>query len=294
MFRIPTRLAEAARVTHHAELRAWAATLPDVVAGLAERWGLRTGEPYEPGGVCSWVAPATTADGADVVLKVGWRHTESAHEAHALRLWDGDGAVRLYDAAEFDQTSALVLERCVPGTTLAAALPEHEQDAVVAGLLRRLWRTPPHDGPFRPLAQMCEEWASEFEEKLAAAPDAIDAGLARDGAALFRALPRTATRNVVLCTDLHAENILASAREPWLVIDPKPYAGDPAYDALQHMLQCPARLRADPDAFIGRMAELLELDAGRLRLWLFARCVVESVGSRQWLAELAARLAPKA
>jgi hypothetical protein len=51
---------------------------------------------------------------------------------------------------------------------------------------------------------------------------------------------------VLLCTDLHGDNILAAQRELWLVIDPKPYVGDPAYDLLQHMLNCEDRLAAAP------------------------------------------------
>ena len=39
---------------------------------------------------------------------------------------------------------------------------------------------------------------------------------------------------------------LAAQPEPWLVIDPKPYVGDPAYDLLQHMLNCEDRLAAHP------------------------------------------------
>jgi streptomycin 6-kinase len=96
---------------------------------------------------------------------------------------------------------------------------------------------------------------------------------------------------VLLCTDLHAGNVLAAEREPWLVIDAKPYIGDPAYDALQHMLNCDARLHADPHGLARRMAELLGLETERLLLWLFARCVQESVDWPQ-VAEVARRLAP--
>lgn len=95
----------------------------------------------------------------------------------------------------------------------------------------------------------------------------------------------------MLCTDLHAGNVLAAAREPWLAIDPKPYVGDPAYDPLQHMLNCDERLRSDPHNLVRRMAGLLGLDPGRVLLWLFARCVQESP---QWpsLATVAAAVAP--
>jgi hypothetical protein len=58
--------------------------------------------------------------------------------------------------------------------------------------------------------------------------------------------------------------VLAAEREPWLVIDPKPYVGDLTYDVLQHMLNCDKRLRADPGDFVARMADLASLDAGRL------------------------------
>jgi streptomycin 6-kinase len=187
----------------------------------------------------------------------------------------------------------LLLERCVPGTQLRHLLPEPDQDAVVAGLLGRLWAQPYASHPFRPLAQMCAAWADEFEEKYsaAAAADRIDPGLARAGIALFRSLPQQTSDQVLLCTDLHAENILAARREPWLVIDPKPFVGDPAYDLLQHMLNCEARLAADPAALSTRMAGLAGVDATRVRQWLFARTVQESPGS-ELMRRVASALGP--
>jgi len=94
---------------------------------------------------------------------------------------------------------------------------------------------------------------------------------------------------VLLVTDLHAGNVLAARREPWLAIDPKPYIGDPAYDATQHLLNCAERLHADPAGLAVRMADLLEVDPVRLRRWLFARCVQESPGDPP-LADVVRRL----
>ena len=108
---------------------------------------------------------------------------------------------------------------------------------------------------------------------------------------MFRELPASAGREVLLCTNLHAGNFLAAQREPWLVIDPKPYVGDPTYDVLQHLLNCDERLTADPLGLIRRMADLLELDEARLRLWLFARFVQESLDQLR-LHRLASALAP--
>jgi streptomycin 6-kinase len=229
------------------------------------------------------------------VLKVGFRFSggDERDEAAGLRVWDGNGAVRLYAAHESESAYALLLERCLPGTPLGQALPEPEQDLVVVGLLRQLWAQPHAAYPFRPLAQMCAAWAEEFEQEYAAAgaADRIGPGLARAGIALFRVLPETAGDQVLLCTDLHGDNILAAQRAPWLVIDPKPYVGDPAYDLLQHMLNCEDRLAADPAALVTRMAGLAGMDAGRVRQWLFARSVQESIGS-PLMRQVARQLAP--
>lgn len=283
---IPPNLTAAADTE---DRRAWIDALPATVHGLAERWSLDLGVPFEPGGQTAWVAPAQRSGDA-LVLKVAWRHDEAAHEADGLRAWDGNGAVRLHDAAEVDeQTAALLIERCAPGTTLAGR-PEPEQDVVIAGLLRRLWIEPASGHPFRPLQEMCDAWADSYEHD-PVERGALDPGLAREGIALLRALPATADRTVLLCTDLHAGNVLAAEREPWLVIDPKPYVGDPTYDALQHILNCGERLRTDPRALVSRLADLLDLDRDRLLLWLFARSVAESP---HWpgLADIAHRIAP--
>jgi streptomycin 6-kinase len=286
-FLMPRNLVEAAE---QEDRTTWLSTLPGTVARLARAWSVTVGAPFQPGGQTAWVAPVRDAAGNDLVLKVAWRHDEALHEADGLRAWAGQGAVRLYASAEFDDTITLLIERCMPGTPLATE-PEHHQDLIVAGLLRRLWRAPPAGSVFRPLQTMCDKWADEFENKTATGRQTSDAGLAREGIALFRSLPGRADRHVLLCTDLHAENVLAAEREPWLVIDPKPYVGDPTYDPLQHMLNCPGRLHADPHSFAARMADLLELDRDRLMLWLFARCVQESP---DWpaLAEVARRVAP--
>ena len=197
--------------------------------------------------------------GERLALKVAWWHPEAADEAAGLRAWAGNGAVQLHAPAERGDTTVLLLERCEPGSPLAD-IAESRQDPVVAALLQRLWIEPSPGQRFRPLQQMCEQWAGDFEREAAAGNVPGDPGLARAGIALFRELPATADRNVLLCTDLHAGNVLAAQREPWLVIDPKPYAGDPTYDVLQHMLNCDQRLAADPRRFAQQMADLLGLD----------------------------------
>lgn len=288
-----SRNLRAAQLSDPSDARdAWMLTLPDVVPELARHWSLELGSPFQPGGTASWVAPARDTAGARLALKVGFPHYEALHEAAGLAAWDGQGTVRLVDAVQVGVSCVLLLEACEPGTALSEVLSPVEQDAVIADLLRQLWIVPPEQHPFRPLQQMCDMWADGFQRRYAAAlGPRLDPGLARLGCQLFRDLAADADRCVLLATDLHAGNVLAAHREPWLVIDPKPYAGDPTYDVLQHMLNCPDRLASDPLTFVARLADQLDLDRGRLRQWLFARCVIEST-SRPDLRSAAVALAP--
>lgn len=249
---------------------AWLNRLPDTVGSLEHRWSLTIGDPFDGDEVsAAWVAPVALADGNPAVLKLAMPHFEGEHELHGLRFWNGEPAVQLLQAD--DDLNAMLIERCEPGTVLRA-VPELEQDLVIAGLLRRLWRLPLPPHPFRPLSAMTEYWS---EETLATVDSWPDRGLVLEGLRLFKELPHTAPAEVLLATDLHAGNVLRSKREPWLVIDPKPFIGDPAYDATQHLFNCDARLRSDPDRMIRRMADLLALDYERVRLWTFARAAAE-------------------
>lgn len=286
---IPANLASAA--VDQPVLQRWVAGLPETVAALCDRWALTPEAPFEPGGTCSWVAPVLRRPTEPFVLKVTWPHAESRDEACGLRTWNGNGAVRLHDEEHLGATTAMLLERCIPGTPAAQLLSEREQDDVLGSLLPRLWAQPVNAQDFRPLSDMCDEWADEFEARLLNAPAHLDATLAADGIATFRGLARDGTNDVLLCTDLHAGNILASEREPWLVVDPKPYVGDRTYDALQHMLNCWPRLSEDPHGLVARLAGVLDLDRSRLQAWLFSRCVVASL---DWpvLNPIACLLAP--
>lgn len=298
-FRLTEELLRA-RAKDDGERDGWFAALPGVVASVADDWGLDLGDPYEPGGYTAWVAPARRRGSEEpFALKVGWKHTEAEHEAEVLRRWNGTGAVRLHASSEpRPDTVALLLEECVPGTILRHR-PEPEQDEVIASVLRRVWVDVEGEAGrpnvLRPLQVMCDQWAEEFEEKLRAGraaktlaalrPTDIDLGLE-----LWRALPSSAPRTVLLCTDLHAGNVLAAQREPWLLIDPKPYVGDPYYDILQHVGNTFGRLEADAEGLMRRMCDLTGLDdLDRAMKWLFARLVIESPS---WPGgSLAARLA---
>jgi len=265
---------------------AWRARLPQAVRDVERRWSLSIDTPFGGDDIsCSLVAPVTRG-GTPAVLKVAMPHMEGDHEIEGLRFWNGDPTVRLLEADE--ALGAMLLERCEPGTTLRM-LPELEQDRVIAGLLRRLWRSPPPNR-FRPLSMMIASWSDETRQQIERWPDA---GLVNDGLRVFTELTRSASEERLLATDLHAGNVLRAQRMPWLVIDPKPFVGDPAYDATQHLLNCRARMRADPAGTIRRFADVLGVDDERVRLWTFARAAAAPRDDWRddWWMELARAIA---
>jgi len=252
------------------ERAAWLDRLPGVVRELEQRWALTPDAPLsgeEPS--CSYVAAVRSADGRPAVLKIGMPHMEAEHEIPGLRFWNGDPTVRLLEAD--DELGAMLMERCEPGTTLRT-LAEPDQDGVIAGLLRRLWRVPSPPHSFRSLSTMMQFWANETLSQREQWPDE---GLVCEGLRLFEELPRSTSRAVLLATDLHAGNVLQAEREPWLVIDPKPFVGDPAYDLTQHLFNCRTRLRLDLNGTIRRFADLAEVEEARVRLWAFARAAAD-------------------
>ena len=262
-----------ANCRNHGERQAWLDSLPAMLEELTGRWSLRTGPPFEHANVtCSWVAPVIRADGISAVLKLGMPHMEGASEIEGLRFWNGNPTVQLLEAD--NDLGAMLLERCQPGYSLHSE-PEHKQDIVIATLLKRLWKrsaSSNHLQQFRHLSEMLEFWR---DETLAQAHHWPDAGLVREGLRLWEALGKPLPTDVLLATDLHAANVLRSGREPWLVIDPKPFIGDPPYDVVQHLHNCEVRLHADPIGMVKRLADLCEVDKERLQLWTFARAAAD-------------------
>jgi streptomycin 6-kinase len=254
--------------------RVWLARLPGRVTELMQRWALRL-DAEQPAALatCAFVAFVRRQDGTPAALKLGLPHMEAEHEWAGLRFWQGRPVVRLLEA----ETCALLLERCEPGTPLSTR-PAPEQDRVIAALLRQLWALPPPPHPFRPLLDMARYCANAAFRERQRWPDA---GLVSAGIERLLWLAQPSVSDVLLATDLHAGNVLAAQREPWLVIDPKPFVGDAAYDATQHLLNGLPRIALDPAGIVTSFSARLEIGPARVRNWLFARLASSARLGRQ-------------
>ena len=251
-----------------------------------QEWSLTdVGAPF-PYALVSLVLPAVTRDGADVALKLQYPHPESRHEAAALALWDGEGAVRLL--AHDERRSALLIERCRPGTALA----ELELDAaldVACELFPRLWK--PASAPFTPLAEEASRWLETLEVDWQRTGRPFARALLDAATDAIRTLSGSQPESVLVHQDLHALNILAAEREPWLVIDPKPLVGERAFGIAAlvrgHEL---GHSRAQVVHRFDRLTADLGIDRERARGWCIAQTLawgLDATGADAAMIEVA-------
>ncbi|SEF16065.1 aminoglycoside phosphotransferase family protein [Jiangella alba] len=203
--------------------RAWLADLPRLLATSLERWELHPDGPAG-NGMAALVQPVVQADGTPAVLRLQPANEESAAAVVGLRTWDGDGVVRLLA----HDGGAMLLER-LDGDRPLSSVPSDDAAMTVLGeLLARLTARPAPDG----LPRLADIAAAMVADAPSAAPSLADPAerrlVATCAAAVAELLPEPGDR--LLHWDLHAENVLAGEREPWLAIDPVPLAGDPGFD----------------------------------------------------------------
>lgn len=264
MIDVPDGLA-AAQAKYNGEAgRAFIAALPGLAASFLERWELRPDGPSMHGWA-ALVLPVLRPDGTLAVLKLQIADEESEGEPVALRVWDGDGAVRLLD--HDPATGTMLLERLDADRMLSHVEDSREAVLVIARLLAHLTATPAPPG-MRRLGDIARDMLARTPGILAGIPDPADRRLVADCAAALREVAGE-PGDRLLHWDLHYENVLASGRAPWLAIDPKPLAGDPGFDLLPALdnRYDPAETRWRFDA----MTDVLGLDRERARAWSLAR-----------------------
>ncbi len=310
---IPPRFAEHIVEVFGHEGEAWLRTLPSLVAGLARRWQLTLGAPFQLS--YHYVVAARRADGTEAVLKLGVPNEELAREIWALRQYAGNGACRLLEADE--ASFAMLLERLRPGAMLVELARRDDEAATRAGaaVMRALWRPVPghlesHQGParlggaveraeWRPVPGHLEsqqvgpkpiaEWFARAFARYRAvygSSGPLPATLFERAERLAQELLATAPTTMLLHGDLHHYNILSARRAPWLAIDPKGMSGDPGYEVgpflLNPHLPDLESAEARPHVLRRRLeifTEELGYDRDRLRDWGIAHGVLSACWS---------------
>ncbi|MFD5476527.1 aminoglycoside phosphotransferase family protein [Streptomyces hawaiiensis] len=261
---IPRELAASQEKFNGEAGRAFIAGLPQQTARFLDHWHLSPdGPPMH--GVSALVLPVVRADGAPAVLKLQILDEETEGEPVALRVWNGDGAVRLLDHDE--PTGTMLLER-LDETRMLSHVPDvHQVVVTLAELLAHLTSFPAPPGTRR-LGDIAQGMLDQTPWALGHIPDPEARRLVADCAAAVREVVDE-PGDRLLHWDLHDENVLASDRAPWLAIDPKPLAGDPGFELWPALDN-----RYDPDDILWRfdaMTDILTLDRARARAWTLGR-----------------------
>ncbi|MGW7681468.1 aminoglycoside phosphotransferase family protein [Kribbella sp. NPDC054772] len=220
MIEIPAKLIR----NHREKASDWLDGLPAAVDRYVGEWDLTVdGEPLS--GEASLILPVVRRDGAKAMLKLQTVNDESESEALALRTWSKDDVVEVYE--DDPATSTLLLERLAPRT-----LDDHpdpvEATRILAELLTHLSAVPAPSG-VRRLSDIAAGMIEDAPRLIPRLADPAEQQLVRRFVAqVGEVLPESGDR--LLHWDLHYLNVMAAERRPWLVIDPKPLAGDPAFE----------------------------------------------------------------
>ena len=269
---------------------AWLEALPGLIEECASRWGLSVEAPFELS--FSYVAPARTAAGRQVVLKIAVPNAELSSGIEALRHYDGRGAVRLLD---FDRSRGFVLmERLVPGKMLASLEDEERATRIAASVMRMLWRPLPPERSFPTVAQ----WADGLKKlrfRFGGGTGPFPPRLVAMAESLFAELLSSSESPVLLHGDLHHFNILSTEGGGWLAIDPKGVSGEPAYEAGAFLRNPIPSIFTNPRIQRRRgeiFAEELGLQEDRILAWGVAQAVLSAWWSLEdsgdgWEAALA-------
>lgn len=254
----------------------WLDNLPNLLAACEQQWGVAI-RPSPFTLSYNYVAPATLADGTEIVLKAGVPNRELRTEIAALRLYDGRGCVRLLDADP--EVGVLLLERLHPGEMLTIVQDDDEATRLAALAMQTLWRSLPAEHSFPSVTN----WAAglaKLREEFDGGTGPYDKKLVETAESLFTDLLASSGEPVLLHGDLHHYNIL-SAGDGWTVIDPKGITGEPAYE-VGALLRNPFTLYDEPEIKqitarrLDILAEMLDMDRERLRQWSLAQAVLSA------------------
>ena len=255
----------------------WLDSLPELISIFEHQWSLSVHDHFPNIGY-NFVAPASVRDRMLAVLKIGLplENVEIFSEAKYLRILNGRGAVHLL---EEDRTmQAILIERALPGETMARAFDGRQSEAVAPAIevLKQTLQAPPND---RSHIISLDEW---FDGLRRFPGKQFPAKYGARALEIYNKLSGQPGRTFYLHGDFHPDNIVSASRSPFLVIDPKGIIGHLGYEIAVFLnnfhwwQEDRADIKLRIEAAIGQFSDAFDLDPYEIREWAFAQMVLSA------------------
>jgi streptomycin 6-kinase len=147
-------------------------------------------------------------------------------------------------------------------------------------LLPRLWK--PAGPPFRALAEEAARWLSHLPGDWERSGRPYERELLDAAISALEEVAPTQGEQVLVHQDLHGDNVLSAEREPWLVIDPKPLAGEREFGLASIIRSFEfGHTEASVLHRLDRLTSDLGLDRERARKWALGQTIAWAGGDFQ-------------
>ena len=259
------------------EGKQWLDSLPEITAKIANEHSLSGLTPVN-NMTFNYVASGYQND-KPIILKIGMNSKALTKESSCLKAFAKHAVAKVIA----DDTNMIIMQRAVPGSTLKDHFPDNDIDAtkILCASIKELHKASiPESHNFYHLSELFKT----LDQKLDI-PDEIltKAKHLRDD------LLKSTTKEVLLHGDLHHDNILKNGDRPvdrsfgasgWLVIDPKGFIGDPAFEPAAYLCNpIPELLQENqPREIIENRINIcsaeLDIDSRRIADWLYAKSVL--------------------
>jgi len=247
--------------------KVWLTNLPELIKTLSLRFGLRN---LTQASNCTYnYVLSGFQDESPIVLKLGLDFKGLAQEAFALKVFEGQGAIKLLA----EDSGMLLLQRAIPATSLKCYFPTNEPESIeiACSLMQRLHQAKiPQTHPCPHIKNWLEALNMHWN---------IPQKYMQKARKLSHQLLKTQGKDVFLHGDLHHNNILKNGNT-WVAIDPKGVIGEPAYEIAAFILNPQPELLESSDSFeiiqkrILACGLLLNIPTQRILDFCFVRSVL--------------------
>lgn len=245
----------------------WLDSLPKITAKIAKEHNLSALIPVN-NMTFNYVASGYQNDNP-IILKISLNSKALAKEASCLKAFAKHAVAEVIA----DDNNMIIMQRAVPGSTLKDHFPDNDEEAtkILCASVKKLHKASiPKSHNFYHLNELFKALEQTLD-----IPNEIltKAQHFKDN------LLKSTTKEVLLHGDLHHDNILKNG-DGWLVIDPKGFIGDPAFEPAAYLCNpIPELLQENqPREIIANRINIcsaeLGIDSRRISDWLYAKSVL--------------------